>query len=76
MTRALLTNRRQTLTNITNQFGVDVSRWCVKNALNDSGFYNRVAQKKPFLTDAHKSKRFEFAFVHRKWMSEEWEKVI
>ena len=72
---ALLTNRRQTLTDITNQSSLDVSMWCVRNALHESGFYNRVAQKKPFLTDAHKRKRFEFAFAHRKWMSEEWEKV-
>ena len=76
MTRALLTNCKQILTDITNQSGLDVSRWCVRNALHESGFYNRVAQKKPFLTDAHKCKRFEFAFVHRKWTSEEWEKVI
>ena len=76
MTRALLTNRRQTLTNITNQSGLDVSTWCVRNTLHESGFYNRVAQKKPFLNDAYKCKRFEFAFVHQKWTSEEWEKVI
>ena len=76
MTCALLTNRRQILTNITNQSGLDVSRWCVRNALHESGFYNRVAQKKPFLTDAHKPKRLGFAFAHRKWTSEEWEKVI
>ena len=76
VTRALLTNRRQTLTDITNQFGLDVSTWCIRNALHESGLYNRVAQKKPFLTNAHKRKRFEFAFAHRKWTSEEWEKVI
>ena len=64
VTRALLTNRRQTLTDITNQSSLDVSTWCVRNALYESGFYNQVAQKKPFLTDAHKRKRFEFAFVH------------
>ena len=50
--------------------------WCIKNALHESRFYNQVAQKKPFSTDAHKHKRFEFAFAHRKWTSEEWEKVI
>ena len=28
------------------------------------------------MTDAHKRKRFEFAFAHQKWTSKEWEKVI
>ena len=54
--RALLANRRQTLADITNQSGVDMSRWIVRKALDESGFYNRVAQKKPFFTDAHKHK--------------------
>ena len=72
----LLTNQRQTLTDITNQSSLDVSRWIVRNALYESGFYNQVAQKKPFLSDAHKRKRFEFAFEHQKWTSEEWKKVI
>ena len=76
VTCAFLTNCRQTLIDITNQFGLDVNTWCGRNALHLSGFYNRVAQKKPFLSNAHKCKRFEFAFAHQKWTNEEWEKVI
>ena len=53
-----------------------MSRWTIRKALHESDFYNRVAQKKPFLNDAHKRKRFEFASEHQKWTSEEWKKVI
>ena len=62
---ALLANQRQTFANITNQFDVDVSHWTIRKALYNSGFYNRVTvQKKPFLNDAYKCKRLEFAFEH------------
>ena len=67
---ALIAHQTQTLANITNQFGFDVSHWTVRKALNETGFYNRVAQKKPFLNHAHKGKRFEFALERQKWTSE------
>ena len=76
MTCALVANQRKSLVDNTNQSGFDVSRWTIRKGLHESGFYNKVAQKKPFLSDAHKRKRFEFTSMHQKWTSEEWEKVI
>ena len=43
----------QILADITNQSGFDVSCWAIRKALHESGFYNKVAQKKPLLSDAH-----------------------
>ena len=65
VTSALLANQRQTFVDITNQYGFDVQHWTVRKALHDIGFYNRVAQKKPFFSDAHKRKGFEFASKHQ-----------
>jgi hypothetical protein len=50
-------DRQQTLVEITNRSDVNVSASIVRKALNDVGFYNRIAQKKPFLSNTHRAKR-------------------
>jgi hypothetical protein len=69
-------DRQQTLVEITNRSDVNVSASIVRKALNDVGFYNRIAQKKPFLSNTHRAKRLEFAREHRKWTIEDWKRVI
>jgi predicted transcriptional regulator len=76
VTHTLVTNHKQTLVDITNRSGFDVSTSIVRKALHEVGFYNLVAQKKPFLSDAHRRRRLEFATQHRKWTCEEWKKII
>jgi hypothetical protein len=76
VTRALAIDCRQILADITNRSGFDGSTSIVRKALHDVGFYNQVAQKKPFLSDAHRCRRLEFAIQHRKWTCEEWKKII
>jgi hypothetical protein len=61
---------------ITNRSGVNVSASTVRKALHDVGFYKCTAQKKPFLSDTHRTKRLEFARKHRKWTIEDWKSVI
>ena len=76
--RDLVADRRQTLVDITYQFGLHVSHSTVRKALHEVGFHNRIAQKKPYLSDAHRRKRFEFASEYQRWTtcSEEWKRVI
>ena len=76
MTRTLKTDRRQILADFTNHCGLNVSTLIIRQALHQVGFYNRVAQKKPFLSDVHRRRRLKFALQHRNWTFEEWKKVI
>lgn len=52
-----------------------VSCRIVRNALNDLPYRNRVAAKKPFLSEKHKAQRLVFARQYRDWTVEDW-KVI
>jgi transposase len=61
VTCALATDHRQTLVDITNHSGFYVSTSIVRKALHEVGFYNSITQKKPFLSDAHRRRRLEFA---------------
>ena len=76
VTRTLKTDRRQTLADITNRCGLNVGTSIIRQALHQVGYYNRVAQKKPFLSDDHRCRRLKFAWQHRNWTFEEWKKVI
>jgi transposase len=64
ITRELAQNRRQILADITNRSGFNVSGSTVKKVLHDVGFYSSNAQKKPFLSNTHKTRRLEFAREH------------
>ena len=74
--RTLVADRRQTLADITNKSGFDAGCSTIRKALHEVGFYNRIAAKKPFLSDAHRRRRLGFASKHRNWTSEEWKNVI
>ena len=71
-----ITNRKQILEDITNCSGFGVSTSTIRIALHNVGFHNRVAAKKPFLNDAHRSRRLQFAKHHQKWTCEDWKKII
>jgi hypothetical protein len=76
ITHELVQDRRQILADITSRSGFNVSASTVRKALHDVGFYSRIAQKTPFLSDTHRTKRLEFAREHRKCTNEDWNKVI
>jgi transposase len=76
--RVLHDDRRIPLMEITNQMAdiAKVSCRTVRNALNDLGYRNRVAAKKPFLIKKHKVDRLAFAKQHRNWTEEDWKNII
>ena len=39
---ALVADQRQTLVNMANHYGFDVSHWTIRNALKEIDIYNRV----------------------------------
>ena len=48
----------------------------VRKALHGVGFYSHIAQKKHLLSNICRARRLEFAREHRKWIIEDWKKVI
>ena len=62
--RTMAIDCKQILVDITNCIGFDVSTSIIRKALHEVGFYNQLAQKKPFLNDAHRCRRLEFATQH------------
>lgn len=76
--RMLDDDRRLPLMEITNKMTdiAKVSCRTVRNALNDLGYRNRVAAKKPFLSEKHKAERLVFARQYRDWTLEDWKKVV
>jgi hypothetical protein len=53
-----------------------VSASIVRKALPGIGFYSHITQKKHLLSDIRRARRLEFAREHRKWIIEDWKKVI
>lgn len=57
-------------------YNIKVSRQHIKNVLNKNNLYCKVKQKKPLLTDSHKSKRHEFATIYKNFSYFDWKNVI
>jgi transposase len=74
--RTLKEDRRQTLADITNKIHSKVSTTTVRRALRSTGYFCRVAARKPFLNDRHKAARLAFAKKYRSWTFDDWKKVI
>lgn len=56
--------------------GDSVSLRTVQRGLNQVGCQVRVPKKKPFLTDSHVKKRYEWALDHQEWTIDDWSKVV
>jgi transposase len=76
LVKYLRANRRATLGDITNSLPVKVSEGTIRKALRANGINNRIAKKKPFLSDIHIKKRLDFAKQHKSWSLEQWRRVI
>jgi transposase len=74
--RTVRSNRRATLSDITNILPNKMSVSTLKRHLKDIGIQKHIAVKKPYLTAAHIQARLEFALRHKNWTLEDWLKVI
>ncbi|KMQ83189.1 paired box protein and transposase domain containing protein [Lasius niger] len=75
-------DRRKTASQIREEFNATrskdsaVSLTLIKDRLNESGLYGRIAAKKPLLRTVNKMKRLNWAKKHRDWTPEKWKTVL
>lgn len=61
---------------ITDQFGVQISRRTVQNRLIEAGLYGRVSRKKPLVTPRQRKNRIAFARSHASWTEHQWKFIL
>jgi transposase len=64
-------NRRLPWYQIPVVMGLDVSYYCVRNALRNAGFSRRVARRKPPITERNRLARLQWAIEHLNWTYED-----
>jgi hypothetical protein len=72
----LETNRKTTLSNITNMMTTTILAQTAQKQICDMGYRNRVAVKKPFVKKIQAKKQLTFACKHLNWTVANWGKVI
>lgn len=69
-------NRRSTLQDITNNMPFEVSSSTIRRALHEQGIHNRIAIKKPFISNINRGKRLLFARNHRNLTIDDWKHIL
>jgi transposase len=69
-------NRRTPWYQIPTAIGLNVSYYCVRNALRKAGFARRVPRRKPPITERNRIARFEWAIQHLNWTYEDWKRIL
>lgn len=72
----ILKDRRLSLHEIIASIPEEASISTVKKVLHEEGYFNRVARRKPYLSNSHVARRLKFAKEHVNWDVEMWKKVI
>jgi len=70
------TNRRLPLSGIADLAGLKIGYRALKRAFASEGYHRRIARIKPFLTQATKTKRKEWAEGYGDWTIQDWQDVI
>ena len=68
--------RRITLTQLKKTFHLPVHENTIRNALQQAGYYHKVAQRRPYLNKRDRKRRLKFAKQHKDWTKEEWARVL
>jgi transposase len=58
------------------EIGKKISLQTIRRTLKTYGLKSHIKKKKPFLSEVHKKKRFDFAKKYKNWGTKEWRKVI
>ena len=74
--RKAITNRRNTLSDITNLAPVNILSTTTRRILKEAGLQKHIAAKKPFLTAKHIAHRLQWALDHKDWTLDDWICVI
>ena len=70
------TTRRLSLSALKRDLLLDVHEHTIRRALQQVGYYHRVAQRRPYLNKPDRSQRLKFAKQHRDWTKEQWATVL
>jgi len=74
--RAVQSNRRATLKDISNILPDKPSSRTIQRHLQEIGIKKHIAVNKPYLTDAHMKARLDFTMEHKDWTVDDWKKVV
>jgi transposase len=58
------------------KFGLSLGLTQIKERLRKAGLHGRVCMKKPLLSPVNKFKRLVWAYKHKDWTVEQWNKVL
>src|SRR5436853_1361115 len=70
------TTRRYSLTQLKEYFELDVHENTIRKALQEAGYYHRVARRRPYLNKRDRQRRLKYAKEHKDWTVEDWGKVL
>jgi transposase len=68
--------RRLSLSALKRDLHLDVHEHTIRRALQQVGYYHRVARRRPYLNKRDRSRRLKFAKKHRDWTKEQWATVL
>lgn len=78
--RIALKNRRKSSKELSSELwikhGISLSSSTVRRRLRAANLHGRIARRKPYLTQAHRKKRLEWAKKYAHWTVEDWSRVI
>ena len=76
LARILTHNRHLSLGGIIEQMRVKVCKRTLSTYIKRLGFGNRLAARKPYLSQKHKADRLAFAKAHKRWTLSDWRNIM
>lgn len=74
--REIKKNRRQTLMNLTESTGLEVSPSTLRREIHESEFSSRIAVPKPYISEKNAQKRLKWCKERVNWTNEELKRII
>ena len=68
--------RRLSLSTLKKDLHLSVHEHTIHSALQQAGYFHRVARHRPYLNKLDRSRRLKFAKEHRDWTKEQWAHVL
>lgn len=80
LVRTSLQNRKKTSKQLAEEMktlcSVDISARTIRRRLGEKGLKGCKARKKPWLSEANRKKRLNWAKFHQDWSAQDWAKVV
>ena len=76
LTRKVTSGAADNASQLKRLLDLNVTTQTIRNMLKREGLKSAVKRKRPFLSNAHKRARLEFALEHQHWTLDDWARVI